>query len=40
MNSFQQSVKLNRTAQMIPGTAIGSTMRLSVCNGTIRVHLS
>src|ERR1051326_3105915 len=30
MNSFQHSVKPKSVAQMIPGTAIGSTMRNSV----------
>src|SRR5947209_3525038 len=30
MNSFHVSVKPKRAAQTIPGTAIGSTMRVSV----------
>ena len=31
MNSFQHSVKLKSAAQTMPGTAIGSTIRVSVC---------
>ncbi len=31
MNSFQHRVKLKSTAQMIPGTAIGSTTFQRVC---------